>query len=158
MARVPLIISGAAEDASEKYHQFTKVVAPLQKEIDYIIDEKLKTATFTEEGQEKVVKHLGNDPWGQNDIAATHQLESALRAKTLFLKDRDYVVKSAPSGGGEIIIIDEFTGRMLQGRRWSSGLHQAVEAKEGVKIQPESLTLATITFQNFFRLYKKISG
>ncbi|OGZ65364.1 MAG: preprotein translocase subunit SecA [Candidatus Staskawiczbacteria bacterium RIFCSPHIGHO2_01_FULL_41_41] len=152
-ARVPLIISGAAEDASEKYHQFTKVVAPLQKDIDYTIDEKLKTATFTEEGQEKVVKHLGNDPWSQNDIAATHQLESALRAKTLFLKDRDYVVKN-----GEVVIIDEFTGRMLAGRRWSAGLHQAVEAKEGVKIQAESVTLATIIFQNYFRLYKKISG
>jgi len=152
-ARVPLIISGAAEDASEKYNQFTRVVAPLQKDVDYVIDEKLKAATFTEEGQNKVVKSLGLDPWGDNDITSTHQLESALKAKTLFLKDRDYVVKN-----NEIIIIDEFTGRMLPGRRWSAGLHQAVEAKEGVKIQAESLTLATITFQNYFRLYKKISG
>lgn len=152
-ARVPLIISGEAEDASEKYHQFTKVVSHLEKEIDYLLDEKSKSVHFTEEGQNKVVKVLGRDPWLDNDISATHQLESALRAKTLFLKDRDYVVKN-----NEIIIIDEFTGRMLPGRRWSAGLHQAVEAKEGVRIQSESVTLATITFQNYFRLYKKIAG
>src|SRR3989338_5113358 len=152
-ARVPLIISGAGETATEKYYQFAKVVTPLNKEEDYILDEKLKTATFTEEGQNKVIKNLGQDPWEENDIAITHQLESALRAKVLFLKDRDYVVK-----GGEIIIIDEFTGRLMPGRRWSLGLHQAVEAKEGVRIQPESITSATITFQNYFRLYKKISG
>lgn len=152
-ARVPLIISGQAEDATEKYQQFTKIVAPLARDEDFIIDEKLKAVSFTEGGQNKVVKSLGQDPWAENDITATHQLESALRAKTLFLKDRDYVVKN-----GEVVIIDEFTGRMLPGRRWSMGLHQAVEAKEGVKIQPESTTLATITFQNYFRLYKKISG
>lgn len=152
-ARVPLIISGQAEDATEKYYQFAKIVSPLKKEEDYTLDEKLKTVSFTEQGQEKVVKSMGDDPWMENDISKTHQLESALRAKTLFLRDRDYVVKN-----GEIVIIDEFTGRMLPGRRWSSGLHQAVEAKEGVKIQPESLTLATITFQNYFRLYKKLSG
>ena len=152
-ARVPLIISGQQEEATDKYYQFAKVIAPLEREKDYIIDEKRKAVNFTEEGQNKVVKHIGQDPWAQNDIAATHQLESALKAKTLFLKDRDYVVKS-----GEIMIIDEFTGRMLPGRRWSSGLHQAIEAKENVAVQPESLTLATITFQNYFRLYKKISG
>ncbi|MEK7541221.1 MAG: preprotein translocase subunit SecA [Patescibacteria group bacterium] len=152
-ARVPLIISGAGEEATEKYYQFARIVAPLKKEEDYVLDEKMKTATFTEEGQNKVVKSLSQDPWQENDIAVTHQLESALRAKVLFLKDRDYVVKSS-----EIIIIDEFTGRLMPGRRWSSGLHQAVEAKEGVTIQPESITFATITFQNYFRLYKKISG
>jgi len=152
-ARVPLIISGAGEEATEKYYQFAKIVVPLEKEADYVLDEKMKTATFTEEGQNKVVKSLGQDPWQDNDIAVTHQLESALRAKVLFIKDRDYVVK-----GSEIIIIDEFTGRLMPGRRWSSGLHQAVEAKEGVTIQPESVTFATITFQNYFRLYKKISG
>ncbi len=152
-ARVPLIISGQAEDATEKYRQFTRVVAPLERDTDYTIDEKLKAVHFTEEGQNKVVKHLGQDPWAENDITATHQLESALRAKTLFLRDRDYVIKN-----GEVVIIDEFTGRMLAGRRWSAGLHQAVEAKEGVRIQPESTTLATITFQNYFRLYKKLSG
>jgi len=152
-ARVPLIISGQSDDPTEKYRQFTKIVEPLQKEEDYAIDEKLKTVSFTEAGQEKVIKRLGADPWAENDIQQTHQLESALRAKTLFLRDRDYVVKN-----GEVIIIDEFTGRMLPGRRWSQGLHQAVEAKEGVKIQPEATTLATITFQNYFRLYKKLSG
>ncbi|MEK7663892.1 MAG: preprotein translocase subunit SecA [Patescibacteria group bacterium] len=152
-ARVPLIISGQAEDPTEKYHQFTKVVAPLVRDEDYTVDEKLKAVHFTEVGQDKVVKNLGADPWAENDITSTHQLESALRAKSLFQKDRDYVVKN-----DEIIIIDEFTGRMLPGRRWSQGLHQAVEAKEDVKIQPESVTLATITFQNYFRLYKKLSG
>ncbi len=152
-ARVPLVISGQAEEATEKYYQFSKIIAPLKIQEDYIIDEKLKAVNFTEAGQNKIVKSLGGDPWQENDIVVTHQLESALKAKTLFLKDRDYVVKN-----DEIIIIDEFTGRMLPGRRWSAGLHQAVEAKEGVRIQPESLTLATITFQNYFRLYKKISG
>ncbi|MDO8486328.1 MAG: preprotein translocase subunit SecA [Candidatus Staskawiczbacteria bacterium] len=152
-ARVPLIISGAGEEATEKYYHFAKIVVSLNKEEDYILDEKMKTATFTEEGQNKVIKSLGQDPWQENEITTTHQLESALRAKALFLKDRDYVVK-----GNEIIIIDEFTGRLMPGRRWSLGLHQAVEAKEGVRIQPESVTSATITFQNYFRLYKKISG
>ena len=152
-ARVPLIISGQEEEATEKYLQFAKIVSPLEKETDYTVDEKMKAVSFTEAGQNKVVKTLGSDPWLDNDITITHQLESALRAKVLFLKDRDYVVK-----GGEIMIIDEFTGRMLPGRRWSAGLHQAVEAKENLKVKPESLTLATITFQNYFRLYKKISG
>ncbi|MEK7562194.1 MAG: preprotein translocase subunit SecA, partial [Patescibacteria group bacterium] len=158
-ARVPLIISGQEEEATEKYYQFAKVVAPLQAlsagsgQADYTVDEKMKAVNFTESGQNKIVKTLGSDPWIDNDITITHQLESALKAKVLFLKDRDYVVK-----GGEIMIIDEFTGRMLPGRRWSAGLHQAVEAKENLKVKPESLTLATITFQNYFRLYKKISG
>ena len=96
---------------------------------------------------------MGFDPWLDNDITTTHQLESALKAKALFLKDRDYIVKN-----GEILIIDEFTGRILPGRRWSAGLHQAVEAKENVKVQPESITMATITFQNYFRMYKKLAG
>ncbi len=152
-ARVPLIISGATDDSTEKYYQFAKILSPLHKDEDYTLDEKMKSVSFTEEGQNKVVKNLGHDPWFENDITGTHQLESALRAKTLFLRDRDYVIKN-----GEIIIIDEFTGRMLPGRRWSQGLHQAVEAKENVKIQAESTTYATITFQNYFRLYKKISG
>jgi len=152
-ARVPLIISGQAEEATEKYYQFAKVAAPLEKNTDYEIDEKLKTVSFTEQGQNRVVKSLGFDPWLDNDIATTHQLESALRAKTLFLKDRDYTVKN-----GEILIIDEFTGRILPGRRWSAGLHQAVEAKENLQVKPESITMATITFQNYFRMYKKLSG
>lgn len=152
-ARVPLIISGHQEEATDKYHQFARIVSTLENQTDYTIDEKLKAVHFTEEGQNKIVKKLGDDPWLHNDIAATHQLESALKAKTLFSRDKDYVVKN-----GELIIIDEFTGRMLPGRRWSAGLHQAMEAKEGLKVQPESSTLATITFQNYFRLYKKISG
>ncbi len=152
-ARVPLIISGQAEDATEKYQNFAKVVAHLEKAKDFELDEKMKTVTFTEEGQNKLVNKLGFDPWMDNDIITTHQLESALKAKALFIKDRDYMVKN-----GEILIIDEFTGRILPGRRWSAGLHQAVEAKEGVKVQAESITMATITFQNYFRMYKKLSG
>jgi preprotein translocase subunit SecA len=152
-ARVPLIISGQQEEATDKYYNFAKVVSPLEKEKDYELDEKLKTVNFTEEGQNKIVKSLGFDPWMDNDIIATHQLESALKAKALFLKDRDYTIKN-----GEILIIDEFTGRILPGRRWSAGLHQAVEAKEGVVVKPESITIATITFQNYFRMYKKLSG
>ncbi len=152
-ARVPLIISGQAEEATEKYYNFAKVVSSLEKDSDYELDEKAKSVAFTEQGQNKVVKKLGSDPWLDNDITTTFQLESALKAKALFLKDRDYVVKN-----GEIMIIDEFTGRMLPGRRWSAGLHQAVEAKEGVKVQPESITMATITFQNYFRMYKKLAG
>jgi len=152
-ARVPLIISGQAENAPEKYYNFAKVVSDLKRGEDYEIDEKMKTASFSEKGQNKVVNKIGTDPWLENDVISTHQLESALKAKALFLKDRDYTVKN-----GEVLIIDEFTGRILPGRRWSGGLHQAVEAKEGVKVQPESITMATITFQNYFRMYKKLSG
>ena len=157
-ARVPLIISGESEETTEKYYTFAKVVAPLEKGSDFELDEKLKSAIFTDQGQNKVVKSLGFDPWLDNDTVTTHQLESALKAKALFLKDRDYTVKSTSPGGGEILIIDEFTGRILPGRRWSGGLHQAVEAKEGVIVRPESITMATITFQNYFRMYKKLSG
>jgi preprotein translocase subunit SecA len=152
-ARVPLIISGEADESTEKYYTFAKVVSPLEKGIDYELDEKMKAVSFTDQGQNNLVKHLGFDPWLDNDIITTHQLESALKAKALFLKDRDYTVK-----GGEILIIDEFTGRILPGRRWSGGLHQAVEAKENVIVRPESVTMATITFQNYFRMYKKLSG
>jgi len=152
-ARVPLIISGEAEEATDKYYTFAKVVAGLEQGLDYELDEKLKSAIFSEQGQNKVINNLGFDPWLDNDIITTHQLESALKAKVLFLKDRDYTVKN-----GDILIIDEFTGRILPGRRWSAGLHQAVEAKEGVIVRPESITMATITFQNYFRMYKKLSG
>ena len=152
-ARVPLIISGEAEEATDKYYTFAKVVGLLEKGLDYELDEKMKSVVFTDNGQNKIVKNLGFDPWLDNDIITTHQLESALKAKALFLKDRDYTVKN-----GEILIIDEFTGRILPGRRWSAGLHQAVEAKENVQVKPESITMATITFQNYFRMYKKISG
>ena len=152
-ARVPLIISGQTEETTEKYYNFARTVSDLEKGLDFELDEKMKTVAFTEQGQNKMVKILGFDPWLDNDITTTFQLESALKAKALFFKDRDYVVKQ-----GEIMIIDEFTGRMLPGRRWSAGLHQAVEAKEGVVVQPESITMATITFQNYFRMYKKLAG
>jgi len=152
-ARTPLIISGQAEESTEKYYQFARLVSALKEEEDYTIDEKMRAATFTDAGQNKIVKQLNTDPWLENDIAATHQLEEALKAKTLFKLDKDYVVKD-----GQIIIVDEFTGRLMPGRRWSGGLHQAVEAKEGVKVQAESKTYATITFQNYFRMYKKLAG
>ena len=152
-SRVPLIISGQSEESTEKYQNFARVASFLQEEKDYEIDEKLKTVHFTEEGQQAIVKNLGFDPWMDNDITTTHQLESALKAKALYLNDKEYVVKN-----GEVLIIDEFTGRILPGRRWSGGLHQAVEAKEGVKIHPESSTVAPITFQNYFRMYKKLAG
>jgi preprotein translocase subunit SecA len=152
-ARTPLIISAPAEEATEKYYQFARLIAPLKKNEDFDIDEKMKATTFTENGQNKVVQSIGKDPWAENDIATTHQLESALKAKTLFEKDRDYVVKD-----GEVTIVDEFTGRLMLGRRYSEGLHQAIEAKEGVEIKKESITLATITFQNYFRMYKKLAG
>ena len=152
-ARTPLIISGQGEESTEKYYQFAQLVSRLEETSDYTIDEKMKAATFTEAGQNKVVKYLGQDPWAENDISATHQLEEALKARSLFKRDRDYVVKE-----GQIIIVDEFTGRLLMGRRYSGGLHQAIEAKEGVKIQPESKTFATVTFQNYFRMYEKLAG
>ncbi len=152
-ARTPLIISSPEEESTNKYYNFAKLMAKLKEKEDYEIDEKLKTATFTEEGQNKIVKALGYDPWAENDILTTHQLESALKAKTLFKRDRDYVVKD-----GQIIIVDEFTGRLMPGRRWSLGLHQAVEAKEGLEVQKESRTWATITFQNYFKMYKKLAG
>ena len=152
-ARTPLIISGATEESTEKYYQFAKLISGLDEERDYIVDEKLKSATFTEEGQNKIIKRLRLDPWAENDITSTHQLESALKARALFKRDRDYIVKQ-----GKIVIVDEFTGRLMPGRRWSGGLHQAIEAKEGVEVQRESITYATITFQNYFRMYKKLAG
>ena len=152
-ARTPLIISAPDQDPTDKYYTFAKLATTLIEEKDYTIDEKLKAPTFTPEGQSKVVKALGFDPWQENDIATTHQLEASLKAKSIFKRDQNYVVKQ-----NEVIIVDEFTGRLMPGRRWSGGLHQAVEAKEGVQVQPESKTLATITFQNYFRMYSKISG
>ena len=152
-ARTPLIISAPEEESTERYHLFTRLITGLKENEDYTIDEKMKAPTFTQMGQNKIVKLLGSDPWAENDIATTHQLEAALKAKTIFKRDQNYVVK-----GGQVIIVDEFTGRLMPGRRWSGGLHQAVEAKEGVEVQKESKTLATITFQNYFRTYKKLAG
>ncbi len=152
-ARTPLIISGPSEESTEKYYQFTKMVQKLKLEEDYTLDEQTKSVVITEKGQEKIVGMLDSDPWAENDITATHQLESALKAKTYFVRDQNYVVKE-----GKVIIVDEFTGRLMPGRRWSGGLHQAVEAKEGLQVQKESKTFATVTFQNFFRMYDKLSG
>ncbi|MBU1203142.1 preprotein translocase subunit SecA [Patescibacteria group bacterium] len=153
-ARTPLIISAPAESSTGKYQQFAQMVASLIENEDYNIDEKMKAATLTEEGIRKMEKILGVDNiYETHGLETVHHIESALKAKTLFVKDRDYVVKD-----NEVIIIDEFTGRMMPGRRYSEGLHQAIEAKEGVEVQRESMTLATITFQNYFRMYDKLSG
>jgi len=152
-ARTPLIISAPAEEATEKYYRFAKLVGELSPDTDYVIDEKLKTASLTEHGILKVEKKLGIPNLYEKDFATIHHIEQALRARTLFHRDRDYVVKD-----GEVIIVDEFTGRLLHGRRYSEGLHQAIEAKENVEVQKESKTLATISFQNYFRLYEKLAG
>ncbi|MFA5188963.1 MAG: preprotein translocase subunit SecA [Patescibacteria group bacterium] len=152
-ARTPLIISAPDEDSTDKYYKFAKIVTILQANEDYNIDEKMHSVTFSENGQEKLAKQLGFDPWVQMDYESTFHLEAALKALTLFQKEKEYVVKD-----GEVIIVDEFTGRLMQGRRYSEGIHQAIEAKEGLQIQKESKTLATITFQNLFRLYEKLAG
>jgi preprotein translocase subunit SecA len=152
-ARTPLIISSPAAEATEKYYQFAKLVARLVKDTDYIIDEKLKAASLNEIGIAKVERMLGVPNLYERDFETIHHIEEALKAKTLYHKDKDYVVRE-----NQVIIVDEFTGRLLPGRRYSEGLHQAIEAKEGVEIQRESRTLATITFQNYFRLYEKLAG
>ena len=153
-ARTPLIISAPDTESSNWYQEFARITPKLKAEEDYEIDEKMRAVTLTEKGINKVEEVLGmGNIYTERGIKYVHHLEQALRAETLFKKDRDYVVKD-----GQIIIIDEFTGRLMPGRRWSGGLHQAIEAKEGVKVQPESLTLATITFQNYFRMYKKLAG
>ncbi|MFA6460514.1 MAG: preprotein translocase subunit SecA, partial [Patescibacteria group bacterium] len=153
-ARTPLIISGAAEESTEQYRLFAKLVKNLTANEDFNIDEKMRAVTLTEEGIEKIEKALNvKNIYEVSGISTVHHLESALKAETLFKRDKDYVVKE-----GEVLIVDEFTGRLMYGRRYSEGLHQAIEAKEGVKVQRESVTLATITFQNYFRMYKKLSG
>lgn len=152
-ARTPLIISAPAEESTEQYRHFAQLVQKLEKEKDFTVDEKLRAVSLTEEGIAHVERLLGVDNVYAQGTAIVHQLEQALRAYALFQRDREYVVRD-----GEVIIVDEFTGRMMQGRRYSEGLHQAIEAKEGVAVQRESETLATITFQNYFRLYKKLAG
>ncbi len=153
-ARTPLIISAPAQEATDEYYMFAQLAAGLKPESDYTLDEKLKAVSLTDEGVERIEKALGVDNiYEAGRIDDVHHIEQAVRAEALYLRDRDYVVRD-----GEIIIVDEFTGRLMPGRRWSEGLHQAVEAKERVAIQQESLTLATITFQNYFRLYEKLSG
>src|ERR1700751_3339173 len=153
-ARTPLIISGPSEESTDKYVKIDKIIPKLIQEIDYTIDEKHRTATLTEEGVSKCERLLGlGNLYDPQHMETIHHVYQALRAHTLYKKDVDYVVKD-----GEVIIVDEFTGRQMPGRRWSDGLHQAVEAKEGVKIEREKQTLAPITFQNYFRMYKKLSG
>ncbi|MEK9157662.1 MAG: preprotein translocase subunit SecA [Patescibacteria group bacterium] len=153
-ARTPLIISAPDEDSGELYQTFSKIVPQLKEEEDYKVDIKEKAVTITEAGIEKVEGILGMENiYDEGGMKYVHHLEQALKAQVIFQIDKNYVVKD-----DEIIIVDEFTGRLMPGRRWSEGLHQAVEAKEGVKIQKESRTLATVTFQNYFRLYKKICG
>src|SRR5690349_15266065 len=153
-ARTPLIISGPSEESTDKYFKIDKIIPKLIQEIDYTLDEKLRTATLTEEGFAKCERLLGlSNLSDAANIEFMHHVYQALRAHALYKNDVDYVVKD-----GEVIIVDEFTGRQMPGRRWSDGLHQAVEAKEGVKIERENQTLATVTFQNYFRMYKKLSG
>ncbi len=153
-ARTPLIISAPDMESSKFYQEFAKIIPKLDSKNDYQIDEKMKAVTLTESGINRVEKILGlENIYEEKGMKYLRYLEQALRAEVLFKKDRDYVVKD-----GEIIIVDEFTGRLMPGRRWSAGLHQAIEAKEGVYVNPESLTLASITFQNYFRMYKKLAG
>ncbi len=152
-ARTPLIISAPDTEATDKYFQFAKLVDRLSGDTDYTIDEKSKTANLTEHGIKKVEKMLGVDNLYEKEFETIHHIENALRARTLFHRDKDYVVKE-----DQVIIVDEFTGRLMFGRRWSEGMHQAVEAKEGVSIQRESRTLATISFQNYFRMYQVLAG
>ncbi|HPD08059.1 MAG TPA: preprotein translocase subunit SecA, partial [Patescibacteria group bacterium] len=153
-ARTPLIISTPAEESTDKYYKFAELVARLDEATDYNVDEKMRAATLTEAGIAKMEKWLGVDNiYVEGGVDDVMHIEQALKARVLFKKDRDYVVKD-----GEVIIVDEFTGRLMYGRRYNEGLHQAIEAKEGVVIQKESRTLATITFQNYFRMYHKLAG
>ncbi len=152
-ARTPLIISAPDAEPTKKYYDFSRLVQELDSQTDYTIDEKLKTATLTDYGIRKLERKLGVNNLYEENYDTIHHVENALKAKTLFLRDRDYVVKD-----NQVVIVDEFTGRLMFGRRWSDGLHQAVEAKEGVPIQQESITLATISFQNYFRMYQKLAG
>jgi len=152
-ARTPLIISAPDVEPTKKYYDFAKLIGNLSAETDFTLDEKTKTASLTEHGIKKVEKLLGIQNLYEKDFETIHHIENALRAKALYLRDRDYVVKD-----GEVVIVDEFTGRLMPGRRWSEGMHQAVEAKEGVQIQQESRTLATISLQNYFRMYEKLAG
>ncbi len=153
-ARTPLIISAPAEEASEKYYDAARFVATIAENEDYNVDEKMHAATFTEAGITKAEQWFNlQNLYAEGGWEMIHLLESALKARTLYIKDKQYVVRD-----GEVMIVDEFTGRLMPGRRYSEGLHQAIEAKENVKIQRESMTLATITFQNYFRLYEKLAG
>ena len=153
-ARTPLIISGAAEDSARHYVRFAQIAPQLKPERDYTVDEKAKTIAITEEGLSRVEKILGiEDLFDERNFELNHYLNQALKAKEFFQRDRDYVVTD-----GEVVIVDEFTGRLMPGRRYSEGLHQSIEAKEGVAVLQESQTLASITYQNYFRMYHKLAG
>jgi len=153
-ARTPLIISGPTRENTDRYYRVNRVIPGLQKETHYTIDEKARTVVLTEEGVAKVEKSLGvSNLYDPSQIETLHHVNQALKAHTIFKNDVDYIVKD-----GQVIIVDEFTGRLMPGRRYSDGLHQALEAKEGVRIENENQTLATITFQNYFRMYDKLAG
>ncbi|MGQ0548094.1 MAG: preprotein translocase subunit SecA [Armatimonadota bacterium] len=153
-ARTPLIISGMVEGGVERYERFARVIPRLQRDTDYTVDEKIKNAILTDEGVTHVERLLGIDDLSDPEHGdLMHHLHQALRAHAVYKRDVDYVVKD-----GQVIIVDEFTGRLMFGRRYSDGLHQAIEAREGVKVERESQTLATITFQNYFRMYEKLAG
>ncbi|MBE3561147.1 MAG: preprotein translocase subunit SecA [Ktedonobacteraceae bacterium] len=153
-ARTPLIISGQGQESTDMYVQFARWVPRLKEEIDYTVDAKTRSVLITESGIEKIERLAGvNNIYAEENLDLMRYMENALKAEIIFKRDKDYIVKD-----GEVIIVDEFTGRQMPGRRYSEGLHQAIEAKEGVKVQRENHTLATITFQNYFRLYKKLAG
>jgi len=152
-ARTPHIISAPDTEATHKYFEYAKLVDKLTSTTDFLIDEKMRTAHLTDHGIMKVEKMLGLGNIYEEDFETVHHLEAALKAKTLFMRDRDYIVKD-----NQVVIVDEFTGRLLMGRRFSEGIHQAIEAKEGVSIQQESKTLATVSLQNYFRMYEKLAG
>jgi len=153
-ARTPLIISGPAEESTDKYYKINRIIPNLKKDADYTIEEKTKTAALTEEGNIKIERLLNaGNLYDPANVDLVHHVHQALKAHALFHRDVDYVVKD-----DQVMIVDEFTGRLMPGRRWSDGLHQAIEAKENVKIENENQTLASITFQNYFRLYKKLAG
>lgn len=152
-ARTPLIISAPDTEPTQKYYEFAKLVTHLDAQGDYVLDEKHRAASLTEFGLKKVEKLLGIENLYEKDFSLIKHLENALKARALFLRDKHYIVRD-----NQVIIVDEFTGRLMPGRRWSEGIHQAVEAKENVNIQQESKTLATISFQNYFRMYTKLAG
>ncbi|HSA22458.1 MAG TPA: preprotein translocase subunit SecA, partial [Myxococcota bacterium] len=154
-ARTPLIISGPAEEATDKYYNINAIIPKLRRDQDYTVDEKSRSAVLTEDGVARVEKLLAvENLYHPTNIETLHHVNQALKAHTLFKREVDYIVDD----GGKVKIVDEFTGRVLDGRRWSDGLHQAVEAKEGVPIENENQTLATITYQNYFRMYHRLSG
>ncbi len=152
-ARTPHIISAPAEEATNKYYDYAKLVEKLTGETDFVIDEKLRTAHLTDKGILKVEKLLGVGNIYESSFETVHHIEAALKARALFAREKEYIVKD-----GQVVIVDEFTGRLLNGRRFSEGIHQAIEAKEGVAIQQESKTLATVSLQNYFRMYEKLAG